>query len=218
MLTYFMAEGVVCQQQLLYFSNGPDRKELADRLPAKSKKGSTQDSDSGKSAQASDTELKIAWQYKRCAAASNSNTHGVPNYLTLKVQTQLSFTPGWLAYFLAWPDRLSNPLATLAHIQTLAFPHIIIGAHIQSRAAEVSAITFELLLCPWIHPHRDSLTVRDLFELKSTCVNGEHLLQVHQALQYAEQTVQTTAVLFPPKSNNKHDSAVRQDDRLGPAV
>lgn len=64
-----MAEGIVCQQQMMYFCNDLDRKALADRLPAHAKKGSTQDKDAARIQQASETELNIAWQYRRCVTS-----------------------------------------------------------------------------------------------------------------------------------------------------
>lgn len=72
MLSYFMAEGVLCQQQLLYFCNDTDRKPLADRLPAHAKKNSAQDKAPGKSQQGADAELKIAWQYRRSSLYMHS--------------------------------------------------------------------------------------------------------------------------------------------------
>eukprot|EP00892_Ulva_mutabilis_P000127 jgi/Ulvmu1/10114/UM006_0065.1 len=73
-LSYFMAEGVLCQQQMLYFSNDPTRKHLSDRLPAHSQKGPTQDKASDKRQQGADTDLKIAWQYRRYIKPSNAQT------------------------------------------------------------------------------------------------------------------------------------------------
>ena len=59
-----MAEGVACRQQLLHHTLDPGRAPLQQSLPALVVKGSSKVSEAA-GAPAPETELKIAWQYRR---------------------------------------------------------------------------------------------------------------------------------------------------------
>lgn len=79
LLKYFMSEGLACQQQLLHVHDGYDADGLLSQLPKlveKSEKGIDPDGSTSASSSATDaTELKIAWQYKRCACSTSCPGH-----------------------------------------------------------------------------------------------------------------------------------------------
>lgn len=67
-MSYFIAEGVACQHQLLHHTREPQRTPLQQKLPALVVKGSkSANTSEGSAAPAPETELKIAWQYRRCS-------------------------------------------------------------------------------------------------------------------------------------------------------
>lgn len=70
LMSYFMAEGVACQHQILHHTLDPGRTPLQQTLPALAVKGSSKAVEVKQDAPTPtpETELKIAWQYRRYVA------------------------------------------------------------------------------------------------------------------------------------------------------
>ena len=79
LLKYFMAEGLACRQQLLHLHDGGKIRGLLDALP-KLLPAAGESSSAAKAASAAaaapETELKIAWQYKRCGTGCHMQLLG----------------------------------------------------------------------------------------------------------------------------------------------
>jgi hypothetical protein len=68
LMSYFMAEGVACHHQMLHYTLNPSRSSLQQTLPALVLKGSKSvEAQQHASTAGAETELKIAWQYRRCS-------------------------------------------------------------------------------------------------------------------------------------------------------
>jgi PAXNEB protein len=73
LLKYFVAEGLACRQQLLHLHDGSSSNGVLSSLPkvmdaVKGVAEGEEASGSGSQDAGDKAELKIAWQYKRCAA------------------------------------------------------------------------------------------------------------------------------------------------------